>query len=181
MSEDPQLAAWQRLTDVPDREISLHAQIRQLEDELHSMQVKRIKKVNKFGAGYEILLMGSGNPLVEEIMKCVNNYELRHLEYDKSDVTDLLIRAGARILELERKGPCFAKRLRRASVEGVIRLMDDEDIRHDDMEFEPSLEPKSSKAWINLLEESEKAFEDWNDHCDNIDKHVRQPRTAVGL
>ena len=48
--------------------------------------------------------------------------------------------------------------------------MNDEDIRHDDLEFEPSLEPKSSKAWINLLEESEKAFEDWNDHCDKIDK-----------
>ena len=48
--------------------------------------------------------------------------------------------------------------------------MNDEDIRHDDQEFEPSLEPKSSKAWINLLEESEKAFEDWNDHCDKIDK-----------
>ena len=48
--------------------------------------------------------------------------------------------------------------------------MNDEDIRHDDLEFEPSLEPKSSRAWINLLEESEKAFEDWNDHCDRIDK-----------
>ena len=50
------------------------------------------------------------------------------------------------------------------------RRMNDEDVRHDDLEFEPSLEPKSSKAWINLLEESEKAFEDWNDHCDRIDK-----------
>ena len=45
----------------------------------------------------------------------------------------------------------------------------DDDIRHDDLEFDPALEPKSSKAWINLLEESEKAFDDWNDHCDNID------------
>jgi len=46
----------------------------------------------------------------------------------------------------------------------------DDDIRHDDLEYNPSLEPKSAKAWINLLEESEKAFEDWNDRCDNIDK-----------
>ena len=46
----------------------------------------------------------------------------------------------------------------------------EEDVRHDDHEFNPSLEPKSAKAWLNLLEESEDAFEDWNDHCDNIDK-----------
>jgi hypothetical protein len=46
----------------------------------------------------------------------------------------------------------------------------DDDTRHDDLEYNPSLEPKSAKAWINLLEESEKAFEDWNMHCDNIDK-----------
>jgi hypothetical protein len=46
----------------------------------------------------------------------------------------------------------------------------DEDVRHDDLDFNPSLEPKSAKAWLNLLEESEDAFEDWNDHCDNIDK-----------
>ena len=46
----------------------------------------------------------------------------------------------------------------------------DEDVRHDDLEFNPSLEPKSAKAWLNLLEESEDAFEDWNHHCDNIDK-----------
>jgi len=46
----------------------------------------------------------------------------------------------------------------------------DADIRNDDAEFNPSLEPKSAKAWLNLLEESEDAFEDWNNHCDNIDK-----------
>ena len=33
-----------------------------------------------------------------------------------------------------------------------------------------ALEPKDAKAWLNLLQESEDAFEDWNDHCDNIDK-----------
>ena len=46
----------------------------------------------------------------------------------------------------------------------------EEDIRSEDHDFNPSLEPKSAKAWLNLLEESEDAFEDWNDHCDNIDK-----------
>ena len=45
-----------------------------------------------------------------------------------------------------------------------------EDERHDDLEYNPAVEPKKSKAWLNLLIESEKAFEDWNDHCDKIDK-----------
>jgi len=44
------------------------------------------------------------------------------------------------------------------------------DIRHDDLEFNPQLEPKKALAWLNLLKESEKAFESWNDHCDKIDK-----------
>lgn len=46
----------------------------------------------------------------------------------------------------------------------------DDDIRYDDEEFNPNLEPGSAKAWINLLEESETAFERWHTHCDNIDK-----------
>ena len=50
-----------------------------------------------------------------------------------------------------------------------IRPVED-DIRTDDYEFDPSIEPKSAKAWLNLLEESEDAFEDWNHHCDLIDK-----------
>jgi hypothetical protein len=45
-----------------------------------------------------------------------------------------------------------------------------EDVRHDDLEFNPALEPESAKAWLNLLIESEDAFEPWNKHCDNIDK-----------
>jgi hypothetical protein len=45
-----------------------------------------------------------------------------------------------------------------------------DDIRVDDLDYDPALEPRSSKAWLNLLEESEKAFEKWNDRCDNIDK-----------
>jgi hypothetical protein len=46
----------------------------------------------------------------------------------------------------------------------------DDDIRHDDLEFDPELEPSSAKAWLNLLQESEDAFEDYNTRCDNIDK-----------
>jgi hypothetical protein len=46
----------------------------------------------------------------------------------------------------------------------------EEDIRTDDHEFNPAMEPKSAKAWLNLLIESEDTFEPWNKHCDNIDK-----------
>src|SRR6188768_2213771 len=46
----------------------------------------------------------------------------------------------------------------------------EEDTRHDDLEFNPALEPHSAKAWLNLLLESEDAFEGWNNHCDKIDK-----------
>ena len=46
----------------------------------------------------------------------------------------------------------------------------DADLRQDDHEYNPAVEPKSAKAWLNLLEESEDAFENWNAHCDNIDK-----------
>jgi hypothetical protein len=57
----------------------------------------------------------------------------------------------------------------------------DDDTRHDDLEYNPSLEPKSAKAWINLLEESEKAFEDWNDRCDNIDKRYASNERLAGM
>jgi hypothetical protein len=46
----------------------------------------------------------------------------------------------------------------------------EKDLRHEDHEFNPAVEPKSAKAWINLLEESEGVFANWNDHCDRIDK-----------
>jgi len=46
----------------------------------------------------------------------------------------------------------------------------EDDVRHDDLEFNPAMEPKSAKAWLNLLTESEDTFEPWNKHCDNIDK-----------
>jgi hypothetical protein len=48
------------------------------------------------------------------------------------------------------------------------------DLREDDLEFDPAavdaVTPSSSKAWLNLLRESEDAFADWNARCDNIDK-----------
>jgi hypothetical protein len=48
---------------------------------------------------------------------------------------------------------------------------DHDDVRHDDLEFDPDIQPsKSAKAWLNRLEESETAFDRWQDHCDNIDK-----------
>jgi hypothetical protein len=46
----------------------------------------------------------------------------------------------------------------------------DDDVRHDDLEFDVRLEPDKADAWLNLLRESEKAFDSWNDHCDKIDR-----------
>lgn len=39
-----------------------------------------------------------------------------------------------------------------------------------DQELEPSSEPKSSKPWLNLITDAEKAFEDYQQRADNIDK-----------
>jgi len=47
---------------------------------------------------------------------------------------------------------------------------DEADLRSEDAEYNPGVEPKSSKAWLNLLLESEDAFESWQDHCDKIDR-----------
>ena len=46
----------------------------------------------------------------------------------------------------------------------------DDDIRFDDESYNPTVEPNKSKAWLNLIEESENAFEDYNHHCDLIDR-----------
>ena len=46
----------------------------------------------------------------------------------------------------------------------------EQDIRSEDHEYNPALEPTKAKAWLNLLRESEDAFEEWNNRCDNIDK-----------
>lgn len=44
------------------------------------------------------------------------------------------------------------------------------DILEQDAEFDPSLDKESSKAWLNLIEDAEKAFQDYQDKSDNIDK-----------
>jgi hypothetical protein len=46
----------------------------------------------------------------------------------------------------------------------------DDDLRYDDEDYNPAVEPNKAKAWINLITEAEDAFEDWNNHCDKIDK-----------
>lgn len=46
----------------------------------------------------------------------------------------------------------------------------EDDVRHDGEEFDPAIEPRKALAWLNLLEESEKVFEPWQDHCDNVDR-----------
>jgi hypothetical protein len=45
-----------------------------------------------------------------------------------------------------------------------------DDIRFDDQDYNPTIAPNESKAWLNLLQESEDAFEDYNHHCDLIDR-----------
>jgi hypothetical protein len=46
------------------------------------------------------------------------------------------------------------------------------DISADSVEFNPAAgeTPTASRAWINLLNESEEAFRTWNDRCDNIEE-----------
>ena len=56
-----------------------------------------------------------------------------------------------------------------------------DDIRHDDLEYNPKHEPEKAKAWLNLLSESEKAFEKWNDHCDKIDKQYANLERLSGM
>src|SRR6187397_2346518 len=46
----------------------------------------------------------------------------------------------------------------------------EDDLRSEDHEYNPAIEPKSAKAWLNLLIESEDAFEDWNTRCDQYDR-----------
>jgi hypothetical protein len=45
-----------------------------------------------------------------------------------------------------------------------------EDERAGDAEYNPAMEPEKAKAWLNMLAESEKAFEEWNESCDNIER-----------
>jgi len=50
------------------------------------------------------------------------------------------------------------------------RIPVEDDLRHDDISYNPNVEPGKAKAWLNLLSESEDAFDEWHDHCDNIDR-----------
>jgi len=45
-----------------------------------------------------------------------------------------------------------------------------DDERSGDTEYNPAVEPEKATAWLNLLQESEKAFEEWNECCDNLEK-----------
>jgi len=58
----------------------------------------------------------------------------------------------------------------------------EQDERFEDAEFNPALEPKKANAWLNMLRESEDAFEEYNDACDNIEKvyaSLKQLRAVV--
>src|SRR5215471_17115953 len=46
----------------------------------------------------------------------------------------------------------------------------DVDMDHEQLNYNPSVKPGKSDAWLNLIQESEDAFEDWNTHCDRIEK-----------
>jgi hypothetical protein len=58
------------------------------------------------------------------------------------------------------------------SLEPVVEELapNSEDERAGDTEYNPAMEPEKAKSWLNLLQESEKAFEEWNFSCDNIEK-----------
>ena len=57
----------------------------------------------------------------------------------------------------------------------------EEDLRYDDEEYNPAVEPKKAKAWLNLLTESEDAFESWNIHCDKIDRQYASLERLSGM
>ena len=40
----------------------------------------------------------------------------------------------------------------------------------EDREYDPSIEPESSRVWLNLLEDAQKKFRDYHDKADRIDK-----------
>ena len=58
----------------------------------------------------------------------------------------------------------------------------EQDERHEDAEYNPALEPKKANAWLNMLRESEDAFEEYNATCDNIERSyasLKQLRAIV--
>ena len=55
----------------------------------------------------------------------------------------------------------------------------EDDLRSDDKEYNPAIEPKKAKAWLNLLHESEDAFEELERPLRQHRQAVRQPRAAA--
>lgn len=50
-------------------------------------------------------------------------------------------------------------------------------------EFDPSIEPESAKAWLNLIDDAEKAFKRYQEICDSVDKKyadLERMATSVG-
>ena len=48
-------------------------------------------------------------------------------------------------------------------------------------EFDPSIEPESSKAWLNLIEDAERAMLDWQQKSDSIDKQYADLNKLAGV
>ncbi len=48
-------------------------------------------------------------------------------------------------------------------------------------DFDPSIKPESSKAWLNLIEDAEKALKDWQDKSDSIDKKFADLSRLAGI
>src|SRR6187399_1655867 len=57
----------------------------------------------------------------------------------------------------------------------------EEDVRYEDEDYNPAMKPKKAKAWLNLLLESEDAFENWNDHCGKIDRQYASLQRLSGM
>lgn len=47
-------------------------------------------------------------------------------------------------------------------------------------EFDPSIEPESSKAWLNLIDDADKAFKRYQEICDTIDKKFADLERMAG-
>ncbi|PZP61213.1 MAG: hypothetical protein DI604_30250 [Delftia acidovorans] len=47
-------------------------------------------------------------------------------------------------------------------------------------QYDPSIEPKSSRAWLNLIADAEKTFAEWQDKCDSIDKQFANLSRLAG-
>ena len=49
-------------------------------------------------------------------------------------------------------------------------MADNENTEFEQEDFDPSLDKEASKPWLNLIEDAEKALEDWQSKADSIDK-----------